>query len=107
MSQCTDKRFEGMLHAFEIGALDENDYREFQIHLLDCQYCFERALKMQAAVELLRDDSDFERIAGRIVKENADTEPGTQKEKEGTRSWYWPTLIPASLVAAAILVSSY
>ena len=36
MSRCIDKRYEDMLHAFEMGLLNDQDYQEFRLHLFNC-----------------------------------------------------------------------
>ena len=58
MSGCTNPKYEAMLHAFELGMLPEEDRDELQVHLLECDHCFEKASKMQQAAALLRDDPD-------------------------------------------------
>ncbi len=98
MSRCTDKRFENRLHAFELGMLSDEDYQEFRLHLLDCEHCFELAQKFEATADLMKTDPDVRAVPAKIADE--------QDEAKNTprRSGFWPTLLPVSVVAAAIVV---
>jgi len=46
MSACTDQKFERMLHPYELGMLPDADRAEFEIHLTECDSCFQKALKL-------------------------------------------------------------
>ena len=41
MSECTDRRFREMLHLYELGQLKPEQLEELEIHLLECDACFE------------------------------------------------------------------
>ena len=44
---CTNKRFADMLHHYELGMLTDEQRREFELHLLECDYCFGRVEKLK------------------------------------------------------------
>lgn len=105
MSECINKRFEDMLHAFELGMLSDKDYNEFQMHLLDCEYCFERARKLEPAAEMIRNDCDFQEISRQMADEKLkQKERDDQRKTEASKFRFWPTLVPVSAVAALILI---
>lgn len=58
MSGCIDRRFEKMLYAFELGLLKEDELREMEIHLIECNSCFEKARQFENASNLLKFDPD-------------------------------------------------
>ncbi|MBU0982371.1 MAG: zf-HC2 domain-containing protein, partial [candidate division Zixibacteria bacterium] len=62
MSDCTDKRYEQLLHAFELGMLNDDDRLAFQEHLLNCPHCFEQARAMEDVADLMRNDDDIRQI---------------------------------------------
>ena len=38
---CTDKRFQKMLHLYELNLLSETDRQQFEEHLFECDHCFD------------------------------------------------------------------
>jgi pentatricopeptide repeat protein len=87
-----------MLHAFELGMLNDEDRRAFQIHLFDCDHCFERAKQFDPTAELMRSDSDIPGIPRRIVDEHPESTTSPSRRR------FWPTVIPTSIVAAAVII---
>lgn len=68
MSKCTDRHLGDMLHAYELGILEEDDQREFEAHLLVCDQCFERVQALLPQAALLRHAPEVEAIAREAVK---------------------------------------
>lgn len=94
-----------MLHAFEIGMLDEANYNEFRLHLLNCPYCFERAQKLESFAEILRTDNDLKKIPDRVIEEQTRPEAAVSGKKTPRfLPGFWPKFVPASVVAAAIII---
>lgn len=105
MSGCTDKRYENMLHAFEMGMLSDDDYNAFRLHLLDCQHCFERAQKIETAIEIMRDDADIREIPQSIINEQSKPAAVLPEEKKPLfKVRFWPTLVPTTAIVAIIIV---
>ena len=59
MSRCVDKKYGDMLYPFELGLLTDEDRQAFEIHLIECAYCSERAAKFPAAARIIRDDREI------------------------------------------------
>ncbi|MFZ5979545.1 MAG: tetratricopeptide repeat protein [Candidatus Zixiibacteriota bacterium] len=104
MSRCSDKRYGDLLHAYEIGMLSEDDRRAFELHLFDCQHCFEQAQRFQDTAELMRYDPDVwavpseaERESSRISAELSERKISLSREK------VWRAFIP-TVVAALIII---
>ena len=100
MSGCIDDRFERMLHAYELGMLSEQNRRDLEIHLLDCDSCWRQVQELEPTLRIMKTDPDvpssIERLAGR------------QAEQAGSslrtgRRW-WPSLVPALVVLGIVLV---
>lgn len=82
MQRCADESVGRLLHAYEIGILDEQECEQFEVHLLECEYCsnlldgFERhcsllmssprakAIVDQAAANTIETESAVRRIWG-------------------------------------------
>ena len=92
MSPCVDPRFEEMLHAYELRLIDDEDRQQLELHLLECEHCYQKVRRLESAMALVRDD---QAIRERVI-ESVPEEPAVK------------TRIPASrmarfAVAAAII----
>jgi tetratricopeptide (TPR) repeat protein len=106
MSGCSDKRFEKMLYAYELGLLSQEECDEFEIHLYECEHCFERARKFSQAAEQLRHNPLIrESVRGlakeRLTGETIISERGTEK---AGRWRFWQTLVPVGAAAVIALM---
>jgi tetratricopeptide (TPR) repeat protein len=93
-----------LLHAYELGLLDDDGRREFELHLMDCQVCFEKVQKMQAAIDIIADDPDSHERLRQIDDEKIGTgaterSPSTDVHRPLSRR-----LLPLSLAATLVLI---
>ena len=56
MAECIDEIIGSMVHAYELGVLNEEDSNLVEIHLIECPYCNQRFLEFVEATEALRSD---------------------------------------------------
>ena len=99
MAGCSDKRFEEMLYAYELGLLEEDEERELEIHLLECGSCFEKVRNMSRASDLLRHSP---RIREAMLGDSVGPEMRDADKPAVRRPW--PKLLPIGLAAAAVLI---
>ncbi|MBN1212770.1 MAG: tetratricopeptide repeat protein [candidate division Zixibacteria bacterium] len=92
MSECTDKKLGAKLYAFELGLLNDEEREEFEIHLIECPFCKNRASKFSEAAELIRTDPDLRATVA---------DPKVEKPAEKKR---YTRIIRFTFAAAAILV---
>lgn len=97
MSSCNEKKYQDMIHAYEMGMLSENDERDFEIHLLDCQYCCEEIKNFEQQTAFIKNDSDFKKIADNY---SAETKVQTSENRKKISSFYFKI----SIAAAAVLI---
>lgn len=73
---CVDPQMNELLAAYEFGALDGDDKRKFEAHLLECDHCFQSLYEMAPVMEALRQNPGrflpavtpwWERIAQRVA----------------------------------------
>ncbi|MBN2226227.1 MAG: tetratricopeptide repeat protein [candidate division Zixibacteria bacterium] len=102
MSNCNDRRFENMLHAYELGMLSESEREEIEIHLLDCDHCYARLMEMKREMALLRNDPDVRLTINDSVGKESSERP-LQAETIGRRP-FWQRIMPTLVTAAALLV---
>ena len=106
MSECFDKHFEEMLHHYELGMLTDEERYELELHLLECEHCFNRVAKFSKAAELMKHSLKVRDL----VKEMADEETRettaavTDIRKPKFRKKLWSTLVPVSLVAVIVFL---
>ncbi len=104
--ECIDKRFQEMLHHYELGMLSDDDRRSMELHLIECESCLEEALQFQHSARLMKTDPEV-RGTVRLAAERHDSretsetsKPDGPAEKRGSLS----VMIRATLAAAAVLV---
>ena len=56
MAGCSDERFEKMLYAYELGMLSAEEREAVEMHLLECEHCFERRSRGDTAETAEGDD---------------------------------------------------
>lgn len=106
MGGCRDKRFADMLYAYELGMLGEEERRELELHLLDCEQCFEDVREFRAAAGLLKHDAEVRESVRKFVEQQpASATPARGDETAGApHRRFWPRFVPAALLAAAALI---
>ena len=95
-AHCTDKRFEDLLHAYELRMLSEDQARELEVHLLECEECFAKVEKMDWALSLVRNDSEIKAVFTESVTETNNITPRR-------RHWLSPVLTAAAVILLLIL----
>jgi len=89
-SECRDPRFADMLYAGELDLLSDEDRRALEIHLLECDACFQAASELESAVLHINRDPA---VRDAIQKSAAATEMSSRS--------LWRRYVPA---VAAVLV---
>ena len=59
MSNCTDNLKGKMLHAYELGTLSDDELRQFELHLYECEHCFQQIKAFNQPSRLLRHDPEI------------------------------------------------
>lgn len=107
MAGCIDKKYEQMIHAYELGTLPDEDRQAFELHLLECQSCFEAVQKFEDTSRLLRGDSDV-RSAVREVLDEEERESGNEEKvtpiSSIRRKPRWVTITAFAAAAVLLLV---
>jgi tetratricopeptide (TPR) repeat protein len=102
MSECRDKRFRDMIHAYELGMLTDDDRRRFEIHMLECDSCFALVERSKATSRLLNTDKSIREVVDRTDREN--TPDKNSERSRPTERRVWSRMLPMGLAAAAVLV---
>jgi len=103
---CSDKHFEEMLHAYELGMLSDADREAFELHMMDCRSCFEKAQKMAEAAAMVRRDPDIRSAIEKIAEPDAeeDRAEATDEPRSFFRRKLRLSLVP-SLIVAGLLIA--
>jgi tetratricopeptide (TPR) repeat protein len=105
MAECRDKKFKEMLHAYELDLLSKEELASFEMHLIECDYCFEKVQRMEMASRMIRDDSDIRGIVDETIDlEDKAKEEETKRIKSRKAGKTWRRFLPASLLFVIILM---
>ena len=104
MSDCVNKRLGEKLYAYELGMLTGSDREEFEMHLLECPYCMERAHRFQATARLMRHDPDVREDIHKMAEDEAVTAEAESAEETrlSRRKRRWSALVPATVATLAV-----
>ncbi len=106
MAACIDRRYEKMLYNYELGMLSEDERRELEHHLLECDSCFDSVKQSKVSARMMRDDPDVRETVQQIVDEAAEVstpqkQPSAEPELRSRRIRFY---LPALAAAAAIFL---
>ncbi|MBN1212173.1 MAG: tetratricopeptide repeat protein [candidate division Zixibacteria bacterium] len=106
MSECIDKHFEEKLHHYELGLLSEEERCELELHLLECEHCYNRLARFARAVDLMKHSRKVRDLAREMSEgETVDAvEVATDIRKPKFRKIIWPTLVPISIAAVLVFL---
>jgi phage shock protein PspC (stress-responsive transcriptional regulator) len=66
-AKCSDTEKGELKHAYELGALSVEDTEKFEIHLLECESCFESVREFERAATLMRTDTEIRQNVRMVV----------------------------------------
>lgn len=84
--ECTDRKLGSLLFAYEIGALGPEDIDRFELHLLECEHCFDAAQRFSRYAKMIRED---EIIAGEVAK-SIDSDARSLSVGKRMKQYFWP-----------------
>lgn len=102
MSGCQDPRIAHLLSAYELGMLGDEERREVELHLLDCDACYAELRQFQHAARLLRQDRDVRESVRYLAQEHEELVLSSAERTPRRSPWSRP--ITALLVAAAAML---
>ncbi|MBD3234787.1 MAG: hypothetical protein GF315_13760 [candidate division Zixibacteria bacterium] len=86
MDKCYDQKIGKMLHAYEMGILSEEEAEQFEMHLMDCQYCYSQLESFDDGARLLSGDQDIRRLLQKRSLEESDSKTRMQR----IWNYLWP-----------------
>jgi len=95
-----------MLHAYELGMLSDADREAFEMHMMDCRHCFERAQKLAEAANMVRHDPEVHSAVEQM--DRAETEEDnsgiTSNKKSLSARKLWRSLVPSIVVVGLLIL---
>jgi len=98
MAGCSDKRYQDLRHAYELNLLSAEERLAFELHLYECDECFDDVRAFRDETLMLRHDRDLKRTVAMAADQHS------REEEAPARRRRWPTLVPAFVVAALALI---
>ncbi len=68
MSNCLDEKIGALLHAYELGVLDDEQEQAFETHLLQCAYCWNELKNSHDVTQLIRGDPRVRQAINRAAE---------------------------------------
>lgn len=99
MSGCREQRFENMLFAYELGLLSDEERKELELHVLECESCLEELKYFREAALHLKHDKETKTVIRNIDSQLSDDQPVILRHKKS-----WRTFIPIAAAAAVLLL---
>jgi hypothetical protein len=100
-----------MLHAYELGALSEEEERKIEVHFIECRHCFAELKRYAERAEFLSRDEEAKTLIAEIVADRRETRSPLRR----LAAYLWPSapiifrpalLYTALAVAVLLLVYS-
>ena len=107
MGECTDKRFQQMLHPYELGILPPDQAEAFELHLYECDACVENVRQFKEASLVIRHDLDVREAVKLAVGADETADSSLVADRATVPGWARvrrvaiPTMV---LTAAAVIV---
>ena len=106
MSECINDKIASMVHAYELGLLDEEDSNAVEIHLLDCPHCNQRYLELVETTHKLRSDPEIQAVLKTLADETSEKDAPTRTTTETRNSRVtviWSLGLAAAVIALVVL----
>ncbi len=100
MGECIDKEIGKLLHAYELGQLNDQEIELFEEHLMECNYCYDEARKSQNISRLILTDEENKKNIVKIVSEK----DGTEKIIDIKSKSKWSGIFKIAVAVAAVVV---
>lgn len=107
MSNCTDRKIGRLLHHYELGLLSDEDRRRFEMHLLECDICFEDVRQFRQQALLMKNDNEVKYTINEIAKGSGFREPAIDDSLTSTisiKNRFWRVIPVFAVIAAIALV---
>jgi tetratricopeptide (TPR) repeat protein len=105
MSGCIDRKYENLLYPYELEMLSEEERREFELHMMECEHCFGKAKEFDPYIEMISRDPAIRDSIARMSDETAieGYEPAQSYPPSSFKSKKRSFAYVAVAVAAAVL----
>ena len=80
-SDCNDRQTARLLHAYELGLLSDEDRERVELHIHQCEKCFQELKETEQAARLLKYDAQVNRVIEAIVHESDHEEEQLRSSK--------------------------
>jgi len=104
MSGCPDKRFRDMPWAYEVGLLDDDDRRAFELHIIECPHCRQDLLQFSTAAGIIDRDAEIRLKIRQLAEEEASPILSVTKQKPTLFGLRQPAYLPLALGTIALLL---
>jgi len=91
MAGCIDPEIGALIHMYELDTLSDEDTERFEIHMMNCEFCFHEVQDLTIVARLLRSDGEVSQLAVDHSERQSDTRPSPGESFTGRiRRYLWP-----------------
>jgi tetratricopeptide (TPR) repeat protein len=99
MSDCIDKKYQRLIHLYELDLLSDHDKEQFELHMMHCDACFEEIEEFKKASDHLV----FSNSVRDTIRSISDSESKTAERAKAIKLRFSRRLIPITVTVAIIL----
>lgn len=100
--KCQNESLGRLLPEYELELLGDNDREQFELHLMACEFCFEKAETMRRPMKLVRNDATLREPA--VAEAKAGDIPGSSFQKLIAFLWPQGSLLAKPAISLLLLV---
>ncbi|MCP4703924.1 MAG: tetratricopeptide repeat protein [candidate division Zixibacteria bacterium] len=105
MGECTNKHFGDILHLYELGMLSDDDHQQFEVHLIECEDCFNKVQQFKDVAKHIRFYDEVQEVVQDISKnEDMSSKTIRTERKRLFGNKIWRSLVPTSVATVIILL---
>lgn len=87
MNKCNNPKMGSLLHAYELKTLKEKEAEQFELHILECDYCFNELSSFNDEAAILLSNSE--------VQQEVELQASSQLHPQAPREKFWQRLWPS------------
>lgn len=107
MSDCTNPKYENLLHAYELNLLTEEERNELEKHIIECDTCYEKLKKLDSAVESIHINPEIKSIICDIVEGHPDEIIGHHVKSKRVQTQFGWRKVGFSMLIILILLAVF
>ena len=108
MNDCQNKKFFRLLHAYELGLLDNDQREQLELHIMKCEFCQRELKNLSKTILTISSSPEIQDTVEKLAKINGELTNGKQQSEYKTETnrkiSRRPTVVYAIVAVAAVFL---